>query len=130
MRKVFVTTAIALLSSASLLAQSGKPSTNDGSQYPSSAPSAQQPEKSQTPTADQGTQTIQGCLDGAANTFTLTDESGKVYELTGATSQLEQNVGHKVQLWGAEALTGGGRSRGTQSSFGVKKVKSLSDTCK
>ena len=55
------------------------------------------------------------------------------YELSGATRELPANVGHQVRLWGDKGSTGGGTkisASGPQATFGVKKVKSLSDTCK
>ena len=120
MRKLFLATGILLLWSSCVFAQSSSPST-------------QQPDKSQTSTSDQGAQTVEGCLSGTADTFVLTDATGKTYELTGDTSMLTPNVGHKVRLWGAAGNTGGGElitAKGPQATFGVKKVKSLSDTCK
>jgi hypothetical protein len=135
MAKLFLATAVLLLSSACALAQSStSPDTKDSSQYPdSSSQTAQQPDKSKQSTADHGAQTIEGCLSGAADTFVLTDASGKTYELNGDTSQLNANVGHKVRLTGSLGNTGGGvtsSTNGPQAIFGVKKVKSLSDTCK
>jgi hypothetical protein len=134
MKKIGLITAILLLSSAWVLAQS---STSPAEQNPSgSSPSAQQPDKSQTgaqtATPDQSAQTIEGCLSGAADTFTLTDDSGKTYQLTGDTSQLNDNVGHRVRISGAAGSTGGGEkitAGGAQATFGVKQVKSLSTTC-
>jgi len=132
--KILLTTTILLLWSSLVLAQSGTPTTtNDGSQNPdSSPPSMQQPDKSQNPKSGHGNQTVDGCLSGAANTFVLTEASGKTYELSGATRELAANVGHQVRLWGDEGSTGGGTrisASGPQATFGVKKVKSLSDTC-
>ncbi len=133
--KLLLTTTILLLWSSWALAQSGTPTTtNDGSQNPgSSSPSMQQPDKSQNPKSRHGNQTVDGCLSGAANTFVLTDASGKTYELLGATRELAANVGHQVRLWGYKGSTGGGTkisASGPQATFGVKNVKSLSDTCK
>ena len=135
MKKIGLITAILLLSSVWVLAQS---STSPADQNPSgSSPSAQQPDKSQTgaqtATSDKSAQTIEGCLSGSADTFTLTDDSGKTYELTGDTSQLKENVGHKVRISGSKGGTGGGElitAGGAQATFGVKKVESLSPTCK
>ena len=120
MRKLFLATAILLLSSSWAVAQSSSPST-------------QQPDKSQTSTSDQGAQTVEGCLSGAADTFVLTDANGKTYDLTGDTKMLQTNVGHRVRLSGAAGNTGGGElitAKGPQGTFGVKKVESLSATCK
>lgn len=83
--------------------------------------------------SDQSGKSIEGCLSGAADTFVLTDATGKTYELTGDTSGLKENVGHKVRLWGEAGSSGGGEkitAKGPQATFGVKKVKSLGDTCK
>jgi hypothetical protein len=117
MRELFLTAAVLLLSSSWMLAQSTPQST-------------QQPDQSKTATSDQGT--IEGCLSGAANTFTLTDATGKTYQLTGDTHGLNENVGHQVRLWGNAGSAGGGEAgsdKGAQATFGVKKVKSLSDKC-
>ena len=65
--------------------------------------------------------------------FVLTDANGKTYDLTGDTKMLESNIGHKVRLSGAAGNTGGGElitAKGPQGTFGVKKVESLSATCK
>jgi hypothetical protein len=97
------------------------------------AQSAQQPDKSKTATSDQSGQTIEGCLSGGADVFKLTDATGKTYELTGDTSGLAENLGHKVRLWGNAGSSGGGEAisaRGAQATFGVTKVKSLAPTCK
>jgi len=62
----------------------------------------------------------------------LTDATGKTYELTGDTRGLDQNVGHKVRLFGNIGSSGGGSAtsvRGPQATFGVKKIQSLSSTC-
>jgi hypothetical protein len=124
MRKFSLITAILLLCSAWTVAQSNPPSA---AQDPASA---QQSDKSQT--ADQAGQTVDGCLSGAANTFKLTDATGKTYELTGDTAGLNENVGHQVRLWGNAGSSGGGEkisASGAQATFGVTKVKSISPTC-
>jgi hypothetical protein len=127
MRKFSLITAILLLCSAWMVAQSSPPSAE---QQPAS-PQAQQPDKSQT-ASDQAGQTVEGCLSGAANTFKLTDATGKTYELTGDTSGLNENVGHQVRLWGNAGSSGGGArisASGSQATFGVTKVTSISPTC-
>jgi hypothetical protein len=96
-------------------------------------PAAQQPDKAKTATSGQMGQSVDGCLTGAADTFVLTDATGKTYELTGDTSGLKANVGHKVRIFGAAGSSGGGEkitAQGAQATFGVKSVESLSDTCK
>lgn len=129
MTKLSLAPAILLLSLAWMAA-----STQPAGQNPTgSAQSAQQPDKSQAPTSDSSAQAIEGCLSGGANVFVLTDAKGKTYELTGDSSMLNDNVGHKVRLFGHASSSGGGAqitTQGPQATFGVEKVQSLSPTCK
>ena len=131
MSKLSLGPAILLLSSVWMVAEIN---TAPSDQNPTgSTQSAQQPEKSQTATKDKSAQTVEGCLSGAANVFTLTDAEGKTYELTGDTSALNDNVGHTVRLRGHAGSSGGGArisAQGPQATFGVEKVESLSPTCK
>ena len=131
MSKFSLGPAILLLSSVWMVAEIN---TAPSDQNPTgSTQSAQQPEKSQTATKDKSAQTVEGCLSGAANVFTLTDAKGKTYELMGDTSMLNDNVGHKVRLWGHADTSGGGAkisAAGPQALFDVKKVETLSPTCK
>jgi hypothetical protein len=63
----------------------------------------------------------------------LTVESGKTYEVSGDTSQLQANVGHQVRLSGSKGSTGVGSNSsasGQQQTFAVKTVDSISDHCK
>ena len=124
MRKFSLITAILLLCSAWMVAQSNPPSAGQD-------PSAQQSDKSQA-ASDKAGQTVEGCLSGAADTFKLTDATGKTYELTGDTSGLKDNVGHQVRLSGNAGSSGGGEkisAAGAQATFGVTKVTSISPTC-
>ena len=131
MSKLSLGTAILLLSSAWMIAEISAPSTDQNPTGSSQA--TQQPEKSQTATKDKSAQAVEGCLSGGANVFTLTDATGKTYELLGDTSMLNDNVGHKVRLSGQVDNSGGGgriSAAGPQALFNVKKVESLSPTCK
>lgn len=163
MRKTFLITAILLLSAAWAVAQtspstpqSTTPETNpQQTTTPSSTSPSQQPaapDTSSTTTQTTTTQTtqtssnsstsIEGCLSGSAGNFTLTDQSGKTYQLAGDTSKLSDHVGHQVRLMGTDnsssasgsspsgaGATGAGSSSGTQSTFTVNKVKMISSTC-
>jgi|SRR5437899_1327541 cytoskeletal protein RodZ len=137
MRKLYLITAILLLSCVWAVAQNSTPPSapdqqNPSSQQPSSQnPSAQpqQPSPSQPDTApsstqpatgDHGTKSVEGCIGGAAGSYTLTDSSGKTWQLSGDTSKLGDHVGHTVQATGSEDSSG---------SFNVKKVKMLSGSC-
>ncbi len=122
MRKFFLAAAVFLLSSSWALAQNN-PSP------------AQSPDKSQTSKSDKSSDksgnTVEGCLTGAADTFTLTDATGKTYQLTGDTKGLKENVGNMVRLYGSAATSGPNPfSAEQQATFGVKNVESLGKTCK
>jgi hypothetical protein len=118
MRKFYLATAFVLLSSSWALTQNN----------PSPAPS---PDTSQSAKSDKSGDTVEGCLTGAADTFTLTDATGKTYQLTGDTSGLNENVGHMVRLYGSAATSGPNPfTAEQQATFGVKQVKSLGKTCK
>ena len=169
MRKTFLITAILLLSAAWAVAQtspstpqsttpdtSSQQSTTPSSTSPSQQPAT--PDTSSTTTQTTTTQTtqtsnnsstsIEGCLSGSAGNWTLTDQSGKTWQLAGDTSKLSDHVGHQVRLMGTDnsssasgssspsssspgssaGATGAGSS-GTQSTFTVNKVKMISSTC-
>ena len=134
MRKWSLVTAILLLSSAWIVAQdSSKPPTvpdnsQSTQQYPSST--GQQPSQTTTGT-EHNAQSIEGCIAGAAGSFTLTDAAGKTYQLAGDTSKLADHVGHSVQIMGSEepSSAGAAASSGAPVTFNVKKVKMVSSSC-
>ncbi|HZS26969.1 MAG TPA: hypothetical protein VFB76_07040 [Candidatus Angelobacter sp.] len=164
MKKGYLITAILLLSSVWLMAQStpsssqqpSTPSTTDQSSPSTTSPS-QSTSTTQTTTTDT-TQTssngssIEGCLSGSAGSYTLTDTTGKTWQLAGDTSKLTEHVGHDVRLTGSEnnggaagsssgasgssasstgagAGSSGAGASGSQSTFNVQKVKMISSTC-
>jgi trimeric autotransporter adhesin len=173
MRKTFLITAILLLSAAWAVAQTSpstpQSTTPDASSQQSTSPSSTSPsQQPATPdtsstttqtTTTQSTQTssssstsIEGCLSGSAGNWTLTDQSGKTWQLAGDTSKLSDHVGHQVRLMGTDnsssasgssspsssnpssstpgssaGATGAGSS--AQSTFTVNKVKMISSTC-
>ena len=81
--------------------------------------------------------TVEGCLQGSNNNYTLTADSGTVYQLTGDTSKLSEHVGHEVRITGTiagspsastpSAATPGGSQ---QTTLEVKSLKHISKTCK
>ena len=136
---------------------SSQQSTSPSSTSPSQQPAA--PDTSSTTTQTTTTQTtqtssdngtsIEGCLSGSAGNWTLTDQSGKTWQLAGDTSKLSDHVGHQVRLMGSDnsssasgsssspsssspsssaGATGAGAAS-TQSTFTVNKVKMISSTC-
>jgi Protein of unknown function (DUF5818) len=138
MKKFSLVTAMLLLSSAWMLAQNN---TSPSSQYPSTSPSTQQPtqspDMSQSPTqagkaAEAAGTSVEGCLGGSAGNYTLTDSSGKTYQLAGDTSKLGEHVGHDVKITGTVASAAAGAAAaagGATPTLTVKKVKMVSSTC-
>ena len=168
MRKTSLITAILLLSAVWAVAQtspssspqstapdaSSQQSTSPSSTSPSQQPAA--PDSSSTTTQTTTTQTtqtssdsgnsIEGCLNGSAGNWTLTDQSGKTWQLAGDTSKLSDHVGHQVRLMGTDnsssasssgsagsspssSATGAGSASGSQPTFTVQKVKMISSSC-
>ena len=135
MRKIFLT--VLFLSATWVVAQqrSTPPTVPDNAspQYPSSQQQPSAPDATQTSPAasDHAGQTIQGCIGGSAGAYTLTDASGKTYQLGGDTSKLAEHVGHSVQITGAQepSTAGAAASASAQSTITVKKVKMLAPSC-
>jgi hypothetical protein len=169
MRKTYLITAILLLSAVWAVAQSTPstppPTTPDTTSSqpaspqpasPSSTSPIQQPttpdSSTTTQTTTQTTQTstdsstsIEGCLNGSAGSFTLTDQSGKTWQLAGDTAKLGDHVGHQLRISGTDnsgsassPSSGAGSSASSsgamgsssgQSTFTVKKVRMISSSC-
>ena len=69
-----------------------------GQTYPqSSSPSQNQSSASSQSSSPSGGETkVEGCLNGSNGNYTLTDTSGKTWQLSGDTSKLSDHVGHKI----------------------------------
>jgi hypothetical protein len=132
MRKTFLT--VLFLSSIWVVAQqrSTPPTAPDNSspQYPTSQQQPSAPDAAQT-SSDHAGQSVQGCVGGSAGAYTLTDASGKTYQLAGDTSKLAEHVGHSVQITGTQepSTAGAAASASAQSTITVKKVKMLASSC-
>lgn len=107
MKKAAIATFMLLLCSAWTLAQQSNPPNQN-----SSAEKA----------------TVQGCLNRSDSSYTLTDKSGAVYQLTGDTSKLSAHVSHEVQITGTQAEAGAS-SQSAQTQFEVSGMKHVSETC-
>ena len=153
MRKTSLITAILLLSAVWAVAQtspssspqSSTPSTSSSSATSQSSPSTSPSSTTSQTTTTQTTETstdanstsIEGCLSGSSGSYTLTDQSGKAWQLAGDTSKLSDHVGHQIRLTGTDnsassggssaASAGGASSSG--STFNVKRVKMISSSC-
>jgi len=100
------------------------------------AQDASQAGSSQTGTAAPGQTTVQGCLQSSDGNYTLTDKSGRTYQLQGDTSKLSAHVGHEVQITGSTSAMGatsssvGAQAGGSQQPvLTVKSMKHISKTC-
>ena len=76
---------------------------------------------------------LRGCLSGSADNYTLTDHNGTIYHLVGAASQLQNAVGHEVQIMGTPDARRTGAAddtmSNTASSFQVTGVNDVASTC-
>ena len=135
MRRWSLITAVLLLSSVWVIAQSStRPTAPDNSQSNQPSSASQQPGAAQEKApaaADRSSQSIQGCITKVGAGYSLTDNSGKTYQLAGDTSKLADEVGHLDQVWGKEeaSTSGAAASSGAPSTFTVTKVKVVSTTC-
>src|SRR6185437_12738770 len=90
------------------------PNSNPNNPNSPSTPSDQSGANAQGSSSASGQTTVQGCLSGSNGNYTLTqDTTGTTYTLTGDTSQLQQHIGHEVQITGT---TGNSSSTGTSGS--------------
>lgn len=81
-----------------------------------------------------GAKTVEGCLSSSGGQYTLTDQQGKSYQLSGDTSKLAEHVGHEVKITGTES-SGSASSASTGAGeagmmLEVASVKHVSKTCK
>jgi len=131
MRKWFPITAVVLLLAAWAVAQSSsRPSTvpdNSQASQTSQQPDAQQQKEPMG--AGQSATTLEGCISRVSGGYTLTDNSGKTYQLAGDTSKLADEVGHWDQVSGSQEGGNAPTSAGAPSTFTVTKVKMVSTTC-
>ncbi|HKU19392.1 MAG TPA: hypothetical protein VJQ50_00160 [Terriglobales bacterium] len=104
----------------------------------------QEPNSQRPPSSSQGTSqssagqnSVQGCLGGSGNNFTVTDKSGTSYQLqlpAGANaSALKPHIGEEVRVEGDTAGASGSNSAaGTSSNqptINVKNIYRVSPTC-
>jgi len=122
-----------LLSAAWAVAQSSRPSTvPDNSQGSQPSSTSQQPDAQQQKEpmgTSQNATTLEGCISRVSGGYTLTDNSGKTYQLAGDTSKLADEVGHWDQVSGSQEGGNAPTSAGGPSTFTVTKVKMVSTTC-
>jgi hypothetical protein len=96
----------------------------------------------QTTTGSTGSRTtVQGCLSTSKGNYTLTDDNGNGFQVTGEAGRLRELVGHEVKITGtlsaASASLGGGSASNTtgQTSSSslevieVSSVRHIAKTC-
>jgi hypothetical protein len=139
MRRLILTSLL-LLTSGWLLAQYESSGAGSGYNSGSEATSSETGQGSNSSMAPQGgaatTTTVSGCLSEANGQFTLTDQSGTSYDLTGKTAQLKSHVGHTIRVTGKVASSGqqpgsmSGEQPNAAQSLSVISFRHVSTTCK
>jgi hypothetical protein len=133
MRKTYLLTAIVLLSTHWVMAQSvGRPST-----LPDSPSSYQQPvapatvaaSSTQSPSATRRDTFLEGCIGGSSGRLTLTDAGGKVYQLRGETTTLAEHIGQHATITGIDEQESVSDADKAQHAFTVKKVAFIARIC-
>ena len=129
MKKTSLITAVLLLSVVWVAAQqtpsASQPAEANATQASSANPQTSSPEQS-APSKDDAT--IQGCLAGSNDSFTLTDKAGKTYQLEGDSAKLGPHVGHEIQVIGSQS-SGGAGSSDAPAVITVKKINMLASSC-
>ncbi len=97
---------------------------------PDTSSTTTQTTTTQTTSTSSDNSTIEGCLNGSAGNYTLTDTSGKSWQLSGDTSKLSDHVGHQVRVTGSEASasSGMGGTAGTTGTTGTTGTSGTSGT--
>jgi hypothetical protein len=120
MCKWVMTVAVVLLSSVWMMAQYGSQSSGSMSDQSSAGNAANH---------------LEGCLSGSNGNYTLTDNAGNSYKLSGDSSELDKYNGSKVRVMGSMAAAGSaamhgesgmgaaGSSGSSSNTFNVTKVK-------
>lgn len=75
-----------------------------------------------------GQETVKGCLSSNAGTYTLTDKSGKTFQLAGDTSKLTEHVGHEIKVTGT-ASSATASSSDAAATLEVSSFKHVAKTC-
>lgn len=93
---------------------------------------AQGMSKGQMGKGEAGKTKVEGCLQGQSGNFTLTDSTGKVYQLQGDATKLSEHVGHEVSIAGtvSESSRTSTAASGSEPILEVENVKHVSKTCK
>src|SRR5437016_1480549 len=107
MKKAVLFSSILLLAVTIAVAQQSYPSGTASSNQDQSA-------TSQSSTNTSNSNSVQGCLSGSDGNFTLTDQSGNAWRLSGDSAKLSPHVGHTIAVTGKQS----GASSATSSETG------------
>lgn len=76
---------------------------------------------------------LRGCLTGSTDNYTLTDHNGSIYHLVGAGSQLQDAVGHEVEISGTpdarRSSAADDEAANTATAFQVIDVRDMGQRC-
>ncbi len=160
MQRILLLAAILLLSATWMVAQSSSSSSSSPSSSSQTSGTSATPgttgqsgssssQSGMSSTSSTGSETsVQGCLTGSNGNYTLTDNAGTAYQLTGDNSDLSKHVNEEVSVRGTQSgsaspstssSSASGSSNSTSptagaagvsaQSFSVTTVKKVSDTC-
>ena len=123
MRRILFLSVVLLAASAWVMAQQDANSPNN-------------PANGQGTTQSASANSVQGCLGGSGNTFTVTDKGGTSYQLQlpqGAdTSNLKPHIGEEVRVEGTTSNGSGSNSAASASgkpTISVKNIYRVAPTC-
>jgi outer membrane biogenesis lipoprotein LolB len=138
MKRIFLLLASALLTGAVVLAQDmgGNSAASQSSQSNSAAGAAQyQNPDVTTKSSTMSPSVIRGCLSGSSGNYTLTDQNGMQYQVTGDDATLRSMVGREVEISGVENQMGEASNQGGETTshapnaVQASDVRAVSKTC-
>jgi len=127
-----------LLAAGLAVAQDTTSNGANGSQNPRSdnaAGVAQYQNPDVTTKSSSTTQTvIRGCLSGSSGNYTLTDQNGMQYQISGDDATLASMVGREVELTGTESQASEAGNQGDETTHAANamqasEVRAVSQTC-
>ena len=100
------------------------------SSNPANTAQYQNPETT-TKSAAHSSSVIRGCLSGSSGNYTLTDQNGMQYQVSGDDATLRSMVGREVEISGVESQSSTGNAEANVAN-GVQasEVRAVSSTCK
>jgi len=135
MRRLFLLVALLLLSGGLALAQDARPTGSAGdlaSQSNNTANAAQYQNPGAAPKSSaHSASVIRGCLSGSSGNYTLTDQNGMQYQVSGDDATLRSMVGREVEISGIEGQSSnGGAASSVANGMQASEVRAVSSTCK